>query len=201
MKKIGLITHCEATHSVEGKVGGWYDSVLTPKGAEEAANLPERMRELGFDISKCVVYSSDLKRAEQTAGILLGNASTNLRLDKRLREMSFGTHEGMEQKHHNQIMIPVNVAGNRLDHRICEGAESRREVAARISEFVGEVLNEEKDIIVITHGFAATFFIAAFQKIAIESMGYIYYQLNPGSISILEEDELFFNRSISLLNG
>ena len=39
MKRIGLITHCEATHSVDGKVGGWYNSELTIKGKQQAVEL------------------------------------------------------------------------------------------------------------------------------------------------------------------
>ena len=115
--------------------------------------------------------------------------------------MSFGTHEGMAQSQHKKSMVPISSDGNRLDHRICNGAESRRNVAERISAFVDEIMRFDKDIVVITHGFAATFFIAAFQKIDIISMGYINYRLEPGSISILEEDDLFRNRTISLLNG
>ena len=201
MKRICLITHCEATHSIDGKVGGWYNSELTEKGKQQAAELPEKLDKLGFDIRNLTVYSSDLKRAAQTAKILTENIDKEPVLDPRLREMSFGTHGGMNQEAHNKIMIPVSPTGNRLDHRICDGAENRREVAVRISEFIDEIMKSEKDIVIVTHGFAATFVIAAFQKIAISSMGYISYKLKPGSISILEEDDVFNNRTVSLLNG
>ena len=95
----------------------------------------------------------------------------------------------------------VELNGNRLDHRICDGVENRREVAARISEFMEEIMKSEQDVVIVTHGFAATFVIAAFQKIEISSMGYINYKLKPGSISILEEDNVFKSRIVSLLNG
>lgn len=201
MKRICLITHCEATHSVDGKVGGWYDSELTEKGKQQAAELSKKLDKLGFDIRNLTVYSSDLKRAVQTAQILTENIDKEPVLDQRLREMSFGTHGGMNQEGHNKIMIPVSPTGNRLDHRICDGAENRREVAVRVSEFIDEIMKSEKDKIIVTHGFAATFVIAVFQKIAISSMGYINYKLRPGSISILEEDDVFKNRTVSLLNG
>jgi probable phosphoglycerate mutase len=201
MKRICLITHCEASHSVDGKVGGWYDTELTVKGAKQASQLSNKISELGFDISTLKVYSSDLKRAAQTAKILTKGVNNQIIFDERLREMSFGTHGGMKQNEHNKIMIPINPNGNRLDHQICDGAESRRIVAERINQFIEEIMISEKDEIVVTHGFAATFFIAAFQKIDISSMGYINYLLNPGSISILEEDDMFKNRTVVLLNG
>jgi probable phosphoglycerate mutase len=201
MKRIYLVTHCEATHSVEKKVGGWFDSSLTVNGEKRAALLTKKINELGFVFENAIVYSSDLLRAVQTAEIILRKSQVNLRLDSRLREMSFGEHEGIPQNEHNKIMIAESPIDQRLDHRICTGAESRREVAFRVSQFVEEVMQSDTDHLVITHGFAATFFIAAFQKIDIESQGYLNYKLSPGSITVLEEDDLFKNRSLVLLNG
>lgn len=201
MKRICLITHCEATHSVDGKVGGWFDSELTVEGKRQASQLTNKIAEFGFDIRNLKVYSSDLKRAAQTAQILTDGTNTPIIFDQRLREMSFGAHGGMMQSEHKKIMTPVSPNGNRLDHRICKGAESRRNVAERIYQFVDEIMVLEKDEIVVTHGFAATFFIAAFQKIDIPSMGYINYRLKPGNVSILEEDNMYRNRTVKLLNG
>ncbi|MEN7551885.1 histidine phosphatase family protein [Rapidithrix thailandica] len=201
MKRICLVTHAEASHSIEGKVGGWYDSTLTSNGEQQASSLLQKITGYGFQLDQLNVYSSDLQRAVQTAKVLLKDSGVKPNLDKRLREMSFGSHEGMNQQKHNRIMTPVNSQGERMDHRICEGAESRRDVAIRITEFVNEIMTEAGDVLVVTHGFAATFFIAAFQKVGIESMGYINYALQPGSISILQEDDLFKNRSLTLLNG
>jgi len=200
MKRICLITHCEATHSVEQKVGGWYDSELTDKGKGEASILAAKIRDLGFDPNKDSVYTSDLKRAAQTAGILCQGTNAVPIADKRLREMSFGAHEGMSQEEHLKTMVPVSADGNRLDHPICNGAESRRQVAERISELVSELMQTDTNHIVVTHGFAATFFIAVFQKIPTDAMGYLNFKLKPGSISILEEDDLFQNRTLSLFD-
>ena len=37
MRTIHVVTHPEATHHVEGRVGGWYDSDLTAVGKRDAA--------------------------------------------------------------------------------------------------------------------------------------------------------------------
>lgn len=200
MKRIALITHCLATHSAEGKVGGWYDSELTDAGKKEASLLAARLHKLGYDLKNTTVHSSDLKRAAQTARILTEKTNIEPLLDMRLREMSFGTHEGMDQAAHLKLMQPTSPDGTRMDHRICDGAESRREVATRIQAVVDEIMDSQNDCIVVTHGFAATFFIAAFQKVEISSMGYLNYKLSPGSITLLEEDDLFQNRSVSFIN-
>lgn len=199
MQTIYLITHCEATHSVERRVGGWFDSELTENGKEQAQLLACQLSAYE-DISSLEVYSSDLKRAAQTAAILTMD-KRNIRFDQRLREMSFGSHEGLPQSEHMQTMIPINSDGNRMDHRICPGAESRREVAGRIGEFMEEITQSGKDALMVSHGFAATFVIAAFQKIAIESQCYLNYALKPGSLIQLKIDDLFENRTVEWIKN
>ncbi len=44
--------------------------------------------------------------------------------DQRLSEMSFGKNEGMNQDEHNKLIIPVSPIDDRINHRICNGAES-----------------------------------------------------------------------------
>ena len=201
MKRICLITHCEATHTIENKVGGWFDSELTIEGERRASQLLSKISRLGFDGRYEKIYSSDLKRAHRTAQILSESTKLKLVLDRRLREMSFGKHEGMSLIQHKELMIPLSSSDDRMDHRICEGAESRRELAMRIVAFVNEIMESNHNEVIVTHGFAATFVIAAFQQIDMETLGYINYKLSPGSISILEEDDVFKNRSVTLLNG
>lgn len=200
MQTIYLVTHCEASHSVEGKVGGWFDSELTMRGRKQASELSKRLEEW-TDLQSLDVYSSDLKRAVQTAEILIKNTSLRPQLDPRIREMSFGSHEGMSQAEHRHSMNPVSKAGDRLEHRICPGAESRREVAERVAEFVEEVMQNDRNKLIVTHGFAASFLIAAFQKIEVTSQGYLNYDLRPGSIILLEVDDLFANRTVKWIEG
>lgn len=199
MQTIFLITHCEATHSVEEKVGGWYDSELTENGQQQAQDLAKELSNW-TDIHSLQVYSSDLKRAAQTA-LLLTESKESIQFDRRLREMSFGTHEGLPQSEHLQSIVAVNPNGNRMDHRICPGAESRREVALRIKDIVEEIIDDGKESLIVTHGFATTFVIAAFQKIEVESQAYINYALKPGSLLKLNIDDLFENRTVEWIKN
>ena len=200
MKKIYLVTHTEATHHIDKKVGGWFNSDLTKKGISEAKFVRAKLKEVGVNINEVTIYSSDLNRTSQTANVIAKEYSDGIVYDRRLREMSFGDNEGMDQEQHNKIMKPISDSGERLDHKICAGAESRRDVAGRVSEFVLEMMNQPGDAVIVTHGFAGSFVIAAFQRIDISSMGYIDYKLKSGSLTILESDDLFQNRSVKLLN-
>ena len=201
MKTLYLVTHTEATHHIEKKVGGWFNSSLTEKGLSDAKRIGAKLEAFGVELNEVTIYSSDLKRASQTACAIAKARSSEIIYDRRLREMCFGDNEGMDQGLHNQIMQPVSDSGERLDHKICAGAESRRDLASRVSDFVAEIMAQPENAIIVTHGFAGTFVIAAFQRIDIASMGYIDYKLAPGSISILECDNVFQNRSLKLLNG
>ncbi len=50
-------------------------------------------------------------------------------------------------------------------------------------------MKSDDDALVVTHGFAPTFVMAAFQNIEIDSMGYISHRFALSSITILEDDD------------
>ena len=84
---------------------------------------------------------------------------------------------------------------------VFEGAESRREVGERITRFIDEVFSSiEGSAIVITHGFALTFFIAAWLRIPVEHMDYCEFRASPGGVTHLNQHEPFRNRVLVSLN-
>lgn len=44
MLNIYVVTHPEATHHIEDRVGGWFDSELTGEGHVHAARIAEALR-------------------------------------------------------------------------------------------------------------------------------------------------------------
>jgi len=69
MKDLFVVTHTQSIHHVENKVGGWYDTGLTPRGEIDARATAERLASMigGGDVE---IFSSDLRRASQTAAII-----------------------------------------------------------------------------------------------------------------------------------
>lgn len=200
MKTYYIVTHGEAQHHLDSVVGGWFDSELTPKGIRQAKDLAT------FFLSKEIVgraamYSSDLTRCKQTAEIISNATGLQVSFDERLREMSFGKHEGMDQALHNSIMTPsAKDPGDRMDHAICEGAETRRFFASRLSDFVSSLTVDVEHTIIITHGFAASFLIGALQRIPVDSMSFISFKIPPGGVAELIEDDIFKNVTLTQLN-
>ena len=78
MQRIFVVTHPEATHHVEGLVGGWYDSELTKKGQAMARRIAAALKtEVGeADVR---IYSSDLLRTIQTAEAVAGQFGQTVR--------------------------------------------------------------------------------------------------------------------------
>jgi probable phosphoglycerate mutase len=57
-----------------------------------------------------------------------------------------------------------------------------------------------KTAVISTHAFAATFVIAWWIRMPLESLGYVNFGIKPGKITKLVEDDFFKNRAVSYLN-
>lgn len=200
MKRFYVVTHGQAQHHLDHVVGGWFDSRLTAKGIEQAHHLARFFPTLQLP-ERTAIYSSDLLRCRETAEIVSDALGLETVFDQRLRKMSFGSHEGMDQARHNGIMIPAaEKPEGRMDHAICEGAETRRQFATRLADFVQGLDSELECAVIVTHGFAASFLISALQQVPVESMGFVSFKMSPGGVSELVEDDLFKNVTLTRLN-
>jgi probable phosphoglycerate mutase len=200
VKNIYLVTHTEALHHVQGLGGGWYDTPLTEKGKTQAAKLAKNLQ-AEIDISGIPIYSSDLKRAKETASEFARVFGSSVIMDRNLREMNFGEYGGKTKEWHDKHIVPLSKDSDRMDHRLFTGAESRRECGQRAYVFINRLLVERDDnAIIITHGHFRTFLIMAWLKVPVENMGYGQFPANSGSVTHLKEDDLFKNRNIVYLN-
>ncbi len=85
--KIILVRHGESIANAKGISQGnrnkWMDTSLTKKGKEQAKKLAERLKEEKIE----VIYSSDLKRAKETAEEINKFHNLKIKFDKRLRDL------------------------------------------------------------------------------------------------------------------
>jgi len=191
-----LVTHAQSIHHVEKKVGGWYDTELTEKGQADAHAIAKRLFTL-IGHSEMEIFSSDLKRATQTAdavGRRFGQPVTRIQT---LREISYGVAGGKPQEWLDARYIPAPDT-DRLDHRgNIEGAESRRDVANRVYPFMDALLGRDCETqIIVTHGFTLSLVIAAWMKVPIDACGFVTYAAPSGSITHLRQDDFFRNRAM-----
>ncbi len=199
MRNVYVVTHAQSLHHIEKRVGGWYDTSLTDLGREQAEKTGRFLRS-AIDSADVQLFSSDLKRAAETAEIIGKHIKKPVTLDSRLREMSYGEAEGEPQSWFNDQIEPQPTDGNRLDHRVYTGAESRFEVGERVSVALADILGKgARDAVIVSHGFASTFLIMAWMKVPADHMDYCNFSAKPGCVTMLHEDDLFGSRSLSYL--
>jgi 2,3-bisphosphoglycerate-dependent phosphoglycerate mutase len=94
LRTVYVVTHPEATHHVDGAVGGWHDSRLTPAGMRAAARIADALRERIPEDADVELVTSDLRRTRETADAIVDRFGVEPVLDRRLREKSYGEAEG-----------------------------------------------------------------------------------------------------------
>ena len=89
--KIYFTRHGLTEYNKERRIQGLLDSPLTLEGKEKAKELGARLKDEGIEI----IYSSDQKRAMDSAKIINEALKLDIIPDRRLREVSMLSHEGM----------------------------------------------------------------------------------------------------------
>ncbi|GGZ61745.1 histidine phosphatase family protein [Streptomyces subrutilus] len=201
MRSIHVVTHPEASHHVEGLVGGWHDSTLTPAGVREAAAIARALRTEIPEGAEVDLISSDLLRTRRTADEIARVFDVEATLDRRLREKSYGEAEGRPQEWLDKRFVPPPATGDRMAHvEGIEGAETRAAFAERIYEAMDGILRRPYEHqVVVTHGFALTFVVAAWIGMPMDSLGHVNFRVASGSITHLREDDFFHNRQLARL--
>ena len=89
--KIYFTRHGLTEYNKERRIQGLLDSPLALEGKEKAKELGARLKDEGIEI----IYSSDQKRAMDSAKIINKALKLDIIQDRRLREVSMLSHEGM----------------------------------------------------------------------------------------------------------
>ncbi|HEX3917606.1 MAG TPA: histidine phosphatase family protein [Caulobacteraceae bacterium] len=201
-KDIYVVAHTQSEHHVQGLVGGWYDSDLTDLGRRQAEAVADRLAEALRDQPDVETYASDLKRASQTADAIARRLSRPVVLLPDLRERSAGIAGGKPAAWLHDRAIPPPRGDGRLDHdQGVEGAETTRAFATRVYRALQQILASDCPAqVIVTHGFVVTQLIAAWIRMPLESVGWAHFKSNAGGITLLQEDDDFFDRVVTYLN-
>lgn len=126
------------------------DVSLSLEGQRQAKLTGRRMKATGIE----ALYSSDLKRAEETADIISGFVNLNVNLRHELREISFGHLEGHSQVYIDEHFAEFNRRFYTMDDDLCyPGGESGADVVQRAMPVIREIeLTGVSKAAVVTHG-------------------------------------------------
>ena len=89
MKSIYTVQHTQSEHHVNGMVGSWTDWSLTDLGQRQAERIAEKLKQ-ELDGRAVVLYTSDLKRAKQTADCIASRLGVVPMVRTELRERNLG---------------------------------------------------------------------------------------------------------------
>ncbi|WP_206793417.1 histidine phosphatase family protein [Amycolatopsis sp. MtRt-6] len=202
MRRLYVVTHPEATHHVAGRVGGWFDSRLTARGRVHATAIAARLRELVPPAATIELYSSDLRRAAETAAPIARRFGVDAVLVPDLREKSYGVAGGRPQAWLDERFVPPPATGERLDHdEGVEGAETKLEWVTRVYRAVGRIRSGTAEHqVAVTHGGSLSWVVAAWLGLPVEACAYASFRASAGGITVLAEDDRFHNRTLHTLN-
>ena len=185
MKTIITVQHTQSIHHTNGMVGSWTDWDLSELGIQQAKRIGEKLK-VELEDRQLVMYSSDLKRAKQTAenvGEYLG-ISPVLRTE--LRERNLGRCCGKSVK---WLRENLEKQERTIDDRLFSDAESRRDEWNRLKPFFEEVMgNEEDNIIIASHGDLLSVFNAMFLGLDVEFLNQAEMYGLAGGVSFMFEN-------------
>jgi probable phosphoglycerate mutase len=201
MRHIYLVTHPEAQHHVDGVVGGWHDSDLTALGRRQAERIAEVLASR-IGPHPVEIYSSDLRRATQTADRIARRFSIEVQTDARLRERSNGEADGRPQTWLAERRIPLPEYGDRLGHHDGPaGAETRMALVERLYPALDDILSRPAaNQIVVSHGSASSYLIAAWIGMPMTSTDRVFFPLTSGSITTLLRNDTHHSQQVVSLN-
>jgi broad specificity phosphatase PhoE len=145
-----LIRHGETDWNRDGRIQGQSDPPLSERGREQAQALAESLatRPIGE------LWSSDLRRAVETAEPLAARLGLEVRVSPELRERDFGVNEGrLAAEVAAELGTVAGTAWHGPDDRHPEG-ESLREVYERVAAFLDALLADSPadEIALVTSG-------------------------------------------------
>lgn len=198
--KIYFTRHGLTEYNKERRIQGLLDSPLTLEGKEKAKELGARLKDEGIEI----IYSSDQKRAMDSAKIINEALKLDIIPDRKLREVSMLSHEGMtwaesvatDPDREDLIMQRPDLFNE-------GGIYPYRDALEDAIAFIFELIktNYEK-VLVVTHGSKLRVITTVLEGLdlkdtnkveLIKGLSLKIYDYNGGKFKLLHDDEDYDN--------
>jgi alpha-ribazole phosphatase len=116
------------------------DVHLTPTGTAQAEVLASQLRLVHFD----VIFVSELRRTQQTAGIVNAFHNTRIEVDARLND----GRTGFEGEPVQEFIKALDATDNRWTARFGDG-ESVEDIKKRVADFIDELRTKDYESVLI----------------------------------------------------
>lgn len=132
--KITYFVHGTTTDNEQEISSGWKDVELSELGVQQSKELTEKTKDKKFD----VIFTSDLKRAMDSAKLAWGDSGIEIIPDERLRECNYGDYNGKP----SEIVEPLQE--KEMHFKPFPNGESYEDVKNRVADFL-KFLKENYD--------------------------------------------------------
>jgi probable phosphoglycerate mutase len=146
-----LIRHGETDWNRDRRIQGQSDTPLNDTGREQARQLGRRLVEVHFDFA----FSSDLRRATETAAIIVERRPVPILTYRDLRERAFGEWEGGFTEEISRRQPEQWAAWLRRARDVSPpGGESQVTVERRVTAALDSIVDRGQDrtMLVVSHG-------------------------------------------------
>ena len=196
MKELILVRHGQSEYMVKGMTGGWTDAPLTELGRTQARLTGQRLLHLLQGI-RFQVYSSDIKRAAETAHIIGGILSEPPVFVPALRELNNGIAVDMTKKEAEKIRHPVT--NPVMDWIPYPEAESWRMLHNRVVTFMEHIQPHCGTGLLVAHSMVITSVIHWWLEFGEDIITRVSFDIDPCSITRLRINK-WNEKTISKLN-
>jgi broad specificity phosphatase PhoE len=165
MTTIFLVRHGATEWNIDKRAQGHADIDLNAEGHRQAVSAAQELSHLEID----AVYSSDLKRATDTAAPIASAHGLEVKTDKRFREIDQGDWEGLTV---DEIMAKwPDLWGPARHYNARPGGESPQQVRDRSLEALRDVVaaHPDRSVVVVSHG-------GTIRWLSAEALGYDEYR-------------------------
>jgi isoleucyl-tRNA synthetase len=149
--KYFILRHGENVYTTEIKDIAYPKSAqfslgLTDEGKKKIKDLSPKIKRAKIDL----IFSSDYKRAKETAEIVASELGINIKLDKRLRDVNLGVYHGRPK----QEMYNDFPDANARFYKKPKGGESWLGCRKRMISFINEINKkyQDKNVLIVSHG-------------------------------------------------
>jgi len=188
-----FVRHGQTIYNVELRYQGHTDSELSELGRQQAIKVAERLR----DEDVAAVYSSDLRRAGETAEIIARFHGLPVEADDLLRECAFGDWEGLTVAEIRDAYPELyqSYLEDSVKHRAPNG-ERLESLVQRVGEAVDRIVGRHPDdiVVIVGHGGTIHAFIChalgaslySFRKIRLDNCSVTVFSLDADGRWLLE---------------
>ena len=189
-----LIRHGQTDWNKGRKLQGRTDIPLNENGRAVAELTREGFKGIAFDMA----FTSPLKRARETAEIILAGRNIPIIDDERVSEVKFGEYEGCDFDLPDEYIQNFFSAPEK--YFSIHGTESMESIFARMNSFLQDLYQnpelQNKTILVSTHGAALSGLLTVIKGNSVDkywagglhkNCGYSVVEIKDGTAKILQE--------------